>query len=151
MQEQPVLSRTPPGEALTEFCFRKFRRLELPPSVKELMHRDSQSASDLLQRVNGWERVIIFDAGDIRREQSAASRDVSLREVSGFSKGSQAFPENHGGVTFHLADVSALDHCSREPGFIHRAGAVWMISGVRKMSRHAWAAFAHPRSLPVIF
>jgi len=54
--------------------------------VKEFVHWNFESASHLLERLDGRNSVSIFDAGDVAAEQSGPLLDMSLGEIFRFAE-----------------------------------------------------------------
>jgi len=64
--------------------------------VEKLVHRDFQGTSKFLQRFDSWNRMSVFNAGNVAAKQSGSFFDFTLRELLFLTQHAQTFSNNHG-------------------------------------------------------
>jgi hypothetical protein len=99
-----VLARAAPGDIFRRLPFRQVGKLgRLLTLVEELVHRHSQSARHLFERIDGGNGGPVLNPRDVATQQSRALLDVSLREMLCFPKNLQSVANDNRNNTTRAA------------------------------------------------
>jgi hypothetical protein len=103
--------------------------------VEELIKWAFESARQLFQRLNGRNRVAIFDTGNITTEETSTLLDITLGEFLFLAQSAKTITDNHGLSIPHIVTGSKsklVGSCEVGPAMRLGAGGQGAEIGVTK-------------------
>src|SRR5580704_3886010 len=73
--------------------------------IKKLIEGNLERVSQFLQRLNRWDGVTIFDAGNVTSQQSCSLLNFSLRKTLRFPQKPQPFTNHHFSAPFNFSPI----------------------------------------------